>query len=46
MLPYDRGSQGVDFADRAAADLRELRGLLMRTHVVWVVVLALIILVV
>jgi AmpE protein len=46
MLPYERGSQDVDFADRAAADLREMRGLLMRTNVVWVVVLALIILVV
>lgn len=46
MMTAERTSLDADFAVRAAADLRELRGLLMRTHVVWVVVLALIILVV
>lgn len=46
MMTAERTSVDADFAARAAADLRELRGLLMRTNVVWIVVLALIVLVV
>ncbi|MDP2285072.1 MAG: regulatory signaling modulator protein AmpE [Pseudohongiella sp.] len=46
MMTSERVGKDIDFAARASAELRELRGLLMRTHVVWVVVLALIILVV
>lgn len=46
MMTSERAAHDTDFSARAAAELRELRGLLMRTHVVWVVVLALIILVV
>ncbi len=46
MLTSERVGKDIDFAARASAELKELRGLLMRTHAVWVVVLALIILVV